>query len=174
MPKKQSSIRQKQLRSAAITALILLVLAVAFIVLQLNTAAPPAPADQRMTLAPEIITNLTQLPQATPLAGEAADQLDALAALVEACEDYTPERRSQMQQHIAWLRAPAELPADIIIALGSNPPGKLIFGMATYTSIQWRLNDSPTESCLLPIGERLNSMLVAAGEPPFPDFPPGS
>jgi hypothetical protein len=39
--------------------------------------------------------------------------------------------------------------------------------MASYTSIQWRLNDRPPDSCLVPISTLLNEMLVAAGEPSF-------
>lgn len=126
--------------------------------------------EPRMTMEPQIVTNLTELPQTLPLSGDAAVQLNELRALVESCPDYEPARQSQMIQHIEWFIAPALIPPDVIIALGANPTGKLIFGMATYTSIQWNLIDHAPASCLLPIGKRLNEMLIAAGEESFPVF----
>lgn len=153
--------------SLLITLGIIGVVAVVVVGAQL-AGAPDAPTPPAaLTLDPQIRLNLTQLPQATPLTGEAAAELLALQRLVAACPDYAPERRSQMQQHLAWLQNPASIPPDMIIALGANPTGKLLYGMATYTSIQWRLNDRPAESCLVPIAEMLDTMLVAAGEPPF-------
>jgi hypothetical protein len=130
----------------------------------------PQAAGQRMTLEPEIIANLTRLPQATPLSGESANEVNALRALVDSCPDYISPRRSQMEQHIEWLLNPALIPTDIVIALGANPTGKLLYGMATYTSIQWRVDNRPPDSCLLSVGKMLNEMLAAAGEEPFPIF----
>ncbi|MCZ7542181.1 MAG: hypothetical protein M5R40_00960 [Anaerolineae bacterium] len=51
-----------------------------------------------------------------------------------------------MHQHIDWIIDPSTIPADIIIALGSNASGKLIFGMATYTSSEWRLGGRNPDS----------------------------
>jgi hypothetical protein len=162
--------RFRRLPSGLITGLVIVLLAVVIILAQVLSNGRPQPTEQQMTLEPQIITNLTQLPVATPLSGEAAHQVNQLRTLITGCPDYTPERRSQMEQHIEWLLHPAQIPGDITIALGSNPTGKLIFGMATYTSIQWSLEDRPTDSCLLPIGNMLNEMLVAAGEEPFDVF----
>ncbi len=164
------------LRSALITVAIILVIGVGIVLLQVrgNTQvqgnAPSQPAGQSMTLDPQIGKNLTEIPHTAPLTGDAADQVNQLKALVEACPDYTTERLSQMEQHISWLLNPATIPPEMIIALGANPPGKLVYGMATYTSIQWSLNDHAPDSCLLPIGTMLNTMLVADGEEPFPAF----
>ena len=162
--------RFKQLPSGLTTGLVIVLLVVVIILAQVLGNGRPQSAGQRMTLEPQIITNLTQLPVATPLSGDAASQVQELRTLVAACPDYTPERRSQMEQHIQWLLHPAQIPGDITIALGTNPTGRLIFGMATYTSIQWSLEDRPTDSCLLPIGYMLNEMLIAAGEEPFDVF----
>lgn len=158
----------RRLQNGLITGLVVLLVASAIILIQLVSSDSPPTGGQRMTLQPQIMTNLTQLPQATPLSGEAADQVSRLKAMVDACPDYTPERRSQMEQHIEWLLHPASIPPDIIIALGVNPTGRLVYGMASYTSIQWRLNDRAPDSCLIPIGALLDEMLSAAGEPPFP------
>ncbi len=125
------------------------------------------PSAGSMTLAPAIADSLTALPQATPLAGEAGGLLTDLETMMAACAAYSDERRRQMQQHITWLQNPAEIPRDVAIALGENPTARLIFGMATYTSTQWRLDERPPESCLMPIGETLNQMLVSFGEQPF-------
>ncbi len=157
-------------RGGLLTGIIILALAGIVIVVQIAGNSSQQTGGQRMTLEPEIIANLTRLPQATPLSGDSANQVNELRTLVEACPDYVAARRGQMEQHIEWLLNPAQIPGDIVIALGDNPTGKLIYGMATYTSIQWRVNNRPPNSCLLPIGNMLNEMLVAAGEEPFPIF----
>lgn len=125
---------------------------------------------QRVTLEPQVIANLTEFPSAPPLTGELADQVHQIQALLHACPDYSPERRSQMQQHINWLLQPSTIPGDILMALGANPNSKLIFGMATYTLSEWGLRGKSSNSCLLPIGKRLNLMLAAAGEETFREF----
>ena len=119
------------------------------------------------TLDPTIIANLTAIPEMQPPSGPAADQLHALQAKVDTCVDYSEARMRQMDQHIAWLLAPSTIPAEILIAGGTNPLGKIVFGMAVYTSSEWRLRDRPTGSCLIPIGRTLNEMLAAAGETPM-------
>ena len=120
-----------------------------------------------MTFNPQTVINLTELPQATPLSGVEADTWNEFRAKVDACDAYSPERRLQMEQHIQWLLDPSDMPPDVILALGDDPTERLIFGMAAYTSTQWRLDNRPPDSCLVPIGRTLNNMLVALGEPPF-------
>jgi hypothetical protein len=155
-------------QSGLITGLVILGLAVAVIGAQVLGSQQPSPESH--ALPPQVVVNLTQLPQTAPLSGDEAAQLNDFRALVEACPDYDPTRQNQMFQHIEWLLTPALIPPDIVIVLGANPTGKLIVGMATYTSLQWNLLDHAPDSCLLPIGRRLNDMLVAAGEEPFPVF----
>jgi hypothetical protein len=162
--------RSSSTRALVGLAILLLVLAagaVIVIALSAQDRAPDQPGQQVITLESEIIANLTNLPQATPLSGEAASQWEALRATVIDCDDYRPERRHQMEQHIDWLLDPSDIPTDIIIALGTNPTGRLIFGMATYTSSEWRLGGRQPDSCLLPIGQLLNELLVAYGDEPF-------
>ena len=119
------------------------------------------------TTDPQIIVNLTQLPRATPLTGEAASPVNDLRASVEACADYSDARRGQMIQHLDWLIDPSDMPPDVILAMGENPQERLVFGMATYTSIEWRLRDRPPDSCLVPIGRTLNQLLIQLGSEPF-------
>jgi hypothetical protein len=122
---------------------------------------------QVMTVAPEVIANLTQMPLATPLSSADAVQWREIRTMVDACDEYSPERRSQMVQHLDWLVDPSGIPPNVILALGSNSQERLVFGMATYTSIQWRLGHRQPDSCLVPIGLRLNDLLVALGGEPF-------
>jgi hypothetical protein len=135
-----------------------------FLLLQDTGDDEPQPVA---TTDPQVIVNLTQLPQATPLTGEAASQWNDLRASVEACADYSAERRSQMIQHLDWIIDPSDMPPDVIRAMGANPQERLVFGMATYTSIEWRLRDRPPDSCLVPIGRTLNTQLVELGTQPF-------
>ncbi|MBK8025296.1 MAG: hypothetical protein IPK19_28890 [Chloroflexi bacterium] len=103
-------------------------------------------------------------------AGEILPAIDVIAEQVAACDEYREERRSQMNQHIAWIHNPDGIPADILIAMGDNPIGRLVFGMGAYTSSEWRLADRPADSCLLPIGQALNQVLAAVGETTFEEF----
>ena len=152
------------------TVLLIVGIGVVVVLAQLVGRQPPPPAALPMTMEPAVIANLTGLPAATPLVGEAADEIAALRTAMAACPDYTEARRSQMEQHLQWLLEPAQIPPEIIIALGANTTGRLIYGMATYTAIQWRTDGRRVESCLLPIGQTLNAMLLAAGEEPFAIF----
>jgi hypothetical protein len=131
------------------------------------SSGPPTPMMPAMTIDPQTVSNLTALPQATPLSGVEADVWNTLRDQVDACDDYSPERRRQMEQHIEWLLDPSGIPPDVIVAMGGDTTERLIFGMAGYTSAQWRLNGRPPDSCLVPIGRALNDMLVAVGDPPF-------
>ncbi|MCU0513407.1 MAG: hypothetical protein MUE40_12665, partial [Anaerolineae bacterium] len=129
-------------------------------------SATPA---QRITLAPRVIANLTAQPAAA-VSPDLAEAMTRLQPLLDGCPAYSPERRRQMQQHIDWITQPAGIPTDILIALGDDPPARLLFGMASYTAIEWRLQGRPADSCLLPIGRLVNALAVAAGEEALPEF----
>ncbi|MDZ4766454.1 MAG: hypothetical protein SGI73_18090 [Chloroflexota bacterium] len=136
----------------------------AFVVVQPTCCAFPTQTPaQAMTLPPEVRANLTALPRATPLSGDAANTLNALGAQVNACADYDAARRDQMLQHIAWLIAPSSIPPNLIPAFGTNLTERLLYGMATFTRNMWRATGDAPDSCLLAIGRRVNGLLVAAG-----------
>lgn len=135
-----------------------------------RSVSPSATPAQSMTLEPQIIDNLTRIPQSVVLTGDLAEQVRQIQTMLDDCPSYSDERRSQMQQHIDWLLTPSEIPRDIILALGANPTGKLILGMATYTLSDWGLQNQPAQSCLLTIGQSLNNMLLASGETPLDEF----
>ena len=163
-----------------ITALLALIIVVGVIIArrpplsEQASQVPSAPSSsQMMTLDPVIIDNLTQFPKATPLAGEAANDMNSLRALVDACPDYDASRRQQMEEQIQFIMNPSVLPGEVLIALGKDPPGKLLFALANLTKVQWQLIKSPADSCLVPIGKRLNQLLVADNQPPISAFEGG-
>jgi hypothetical protein len=147
--------------------LLMVLSTVVFVLLNNGDSSSSSQPQPVMTLDPQTIINLTQLPQATPLSGADADTWNEFRAKVDACDAYSPERRRQMKQHIQWLIDPSDMPPDVIVAMGGNVTERLIFGMAGYTSAQWRLNNRPPDSCLVPIGRALNDMLVALGDSPI-------
>jgi hypothetical protein len=120
-----------------------------------------------ITLDATVRANVTNVPLATPLSQTDAAEYVAFQREIAACGDYSPERLSQMLLHIEWLINPSTIPADTITAFGSNVQGTLVFGMASYTSIQWRLLERPADSCLVAIGQQLDAMLVANGRTPL-------
>ena len=120
-----------------------------------------------ITLDATVRANVTNIPLATPLSPADAADYAALQRQIVSCADYSPERLSQMLQHMDWLINPSTIPADTITAFGANVQGTLVFGMASYTSIQWRLLDRPADSCLVEIGQQLDTMLTTFGRTPL-------
>ena len=146
--------------------------AIIALVIGLNLNSQAVPATQNtpsfmMTLDPTVIANLTSIPQSTPLSDEEAEQFLNFVEQIESCDDYSDERRSQMLQHIEWLINPSTIPSEMLIALGTNIDAGLIFGMASFTSIEWRLLERPADSCLIDIGRDINILLEAVGREPI-------
>lgn len=165
--------RRSSLRVRLVLTVLLLLVAAFAVVFLLQQAASPqsaASGGQVMTLDPQIVANLTALPLATPLSAQAANDLVALGELVKACDAYSSERRDQMLLQIDLIIHPAAMSRDVIIGLGANPRGRLLFALGNVTAIQWRLDDQPADSCLLPIGRRINDLLVEAGQEPVAVF----
>jgi hypothetical protein len=141
--------------------------------IDINGNAVDAPVGTRVpgvASSSDLINLMTALPSAQPLTGPLADDVHAVAQMVSSCNDYSAARRTQMNQHIAWLLQPNTLPKDVIIALGTNINGRLIAGMATYTLSDWGLKNKDPGSCLLPIGKKLNDMSAANGEERIKEF----
>lgn len=118
------------------------------------------------TADPVLITTLTALPEAVPLTGTAAAEMYALEVLVAACDEYSEARRTQINQHIRWLRYPAETPQQVLMAMAATNRS-LLYGIADLTATEWRQRERPAVSCLRDLGLRLNDMLAAAGETPL-------
>lgn len=170
--KRGSTQADKRMFIGSLVFFLVSLLIVAIVLTNRQRPSPPSIATpaQAMTFEPQIINNLTSIPQAVALTGDLAEQVHQIQTMLNDCPSYSDERRQQMQQHIDWLLTPSEIPRDIILALGSNATGKLILGMATYTLSDWGLQNRPAESCLLTIGQSLNNMLLASGETPLDEF----
>lgn len=132
----------------------------------IGATATPA---QSMPLDPTVRANLQDV-SAQVLPDDQQETVKQIQTMLNDCPDYGEARRSQMQQHITWLLDPSGIPTDILMAIGANPRGRLMMGMATYTAVEWRLLGRPAESCLLPIGKLVNTLLEANGEPTDPAF----
>ncbi|MBX3086027.1 MAG: hypothetical protein KF716_30605 [Anaerolineae bacterium] len=135
-----------------------------------NTTTATLASTPLATVPSGLTATLTQVPAPVPIAGEFADQVRKVGQMVAACPDYTDARRTQMNLHISWLLAPDTIPQYMKLPLGNNPTGRLIEGMATFTSAEWGLRSKDPTSCLLPIGKQLNLLLVATGQAAFSEF----
>lgn len=133
----------------------------------------PPTVEPLMTLAPELIANLTAIPQGIALTGDLPQQITELETQVKTCPDYSPQRRSQMEQHFVWLRDSSTMPREVALGIAANPAGRLILGMATFTAAEWGQRSRPANSCLLPIGRYLNTLLAQTGEEIFEEFEGG-
>lgn len=149
-----------------LTVVLLLIAVIALLAITQQAAAP----GQTLSIDPTIVSNLTNIPQATPLSGQDANDMVALSEMVKACDAYSPERRDQMLLQIELIVNPAAMPRDVIIGLGANPRQRLLMAIGGVTGIQWRLLDQPPDSCLVPIGGRINELISAVGGTPVAIF----
>ena len=94
----------------------------------------------------------------------------SLQDMVSACDELHPNRRQTVVQHLDWLLMPDDIPAEFLRLYGQNTQGKLAFGAVYMVAVQWKLDGRNADSCLIPIGERLNTMTAAFGERPVPEF----
>src|SRR5262249_44093354 len=78
---------------------------------------PTSTPAQVMTLEPAIIANMTTVPSG--VTGDLSVQVDTVERMLNECADFGTERRQQMQQHIAWLRNPGDIPRDLLPAFGA-------------------------------------------------------
>jgi hypothetical protein len=160
-------------RQRFFASLIFFVVTVAVVVLSSSSRTGTAPVTatpaQVLPLDPTVRANV-QDAASLALPAEQQETLREIQRLLDDCPDYGDQRRGQMQQHIDWLLEPTAIPPDILMAIGANPMGRLLLGMATYTAVEWRLLGSPAESCLPPIGRVVNTLVAANGETPDPAF----
>ncbi len=143
---------------------------------------PPSPTPSPAT-TPTPLPSATPTPISTPTATKvpAARALPTLSPeqarpyrniqdMALACDELHPNRRRTVLQHMDWLTRPDEIPGQFLNLFGQNVQGELAFGAAYMVAVQWKLNGRPAESCLIPIGERLNTMVAVFGKEPVPEF----
>ena len=160
-------------RGALITAAVGVVLIVVMVVAVVAASRGPQPSSapsQQLTLDATTISNLTRIPAAPALSGEAAQPYVELGQMIDACADFDETHRMQMRQHLTWLLDPSAIPSNILVGVGPDPIGKLLFGMGSFAQNQWLQIDNSPGSCVVPVGKRLNELLKAAGQPTFKVF----
>lgn len=130
---------------------------------------PPIP-PAGSAVPPTVAALMTSIPAQVENVGGFSDGLDDLETMVEACGDYSDDRRAQMALHFQWLRNPDLIPRDLLVAMGAESVNRLVLGMSTFTLQEWSAQDRPADSCLVPIGQRLNDLLVSLGMPAAEQF----
>jgi len=141
------------------------------------TPAPPAatrPAFAQglptLTPIPGLKATLTALPKQPPMPAEQARPYRELRAAVEKCNAYNPNRKLGILSQIDYVLQPATVPSDFVILYGNRWPGRMIYGAAYLSALEWKLAGRDPNSCLYPIGVSFNALLVALGEETFPEF----
>lgn len=147
-----------------------LLVIVALVTLTIPSAPGVSAPAQMSTMDPTIVSNLTRIPNATPLPVEESSEWRAFQQNVLACNDYSTRRKTQMVRYIEWLINPAQIPPDLIVLFGNNTSAGLIRAMALDTETEWRLKQRPKESCLVTVGRQLNDMLIATDQEPIPIY----
>ena len=132
-----------------------------------NSPAPEPTATPPPTPTSLPHPTLVPLPTISP---EQAAPFREIQAMAEACQALHPNRRQTVIQHMEWLINVDDIPQQFLQLYGHNVQGKLAFGAVYMVAVQWKLDGRPEDSCLIPIGTRLNSMTNALGEQPVPEF----
>jgi hypothetical protein len=137
-------------------------------------ARPSRPASASASLiqspAPDIAATVTAVHKLPPLSPEQAKPYLEIKMLTLACPEFHPNRQVVILRHMDWLMQPAAVPPELINLYGSSVSEQLIFGAAYTTAVEWKTGGRQPDSCLLPIGGHLNTLLVELDRPPLPEF----
>jgi hypothetical protein len=113
------------------------------------------------------VTAALKLPALSP--EQAAPYLE-IQELVQTCEEFHENRRLTVLTHMQWLTHPSETPPELISFFGDNISSQLVFGAAYAVATEWKVGGRLPASCLIPIGDRLNVILVDLGRKPVAEF----
>ncbi len=119
---------------------------------------------------PGVAATVTAVRRLPTLSAEQARPYNEISALVRQCGEFHPNRQRAILQHMAWLTHPSDVPVELISIYGDQWPTRLVFGAAYLTAVEWKESGRKQESCLIPVGTRLNALLVEMGEEPLSDF----
>jgi hypothetical protein len=123
-----------------------------------------------LTAVPGIAATVTAVRKLAPLPAEQARPYLEIRDLVLECDQFHPNRRVTVLQHLEWLTNPADVPPEFINLYGNDLPGQLAFGAVYMVAIEWKAGGRQADSCLIPIGDQLNTILVGLGRQPAPEF----
>ncbi|MCX7669207.1 MAG: hypothetical protein N2439_03950, partial [Anaerolineae bacterium] len=135
-------------------------------------AQPPAAARTLPTLTPipGLKATLTALPKQPPMPAEQARPYRALRTAVEQCNAYNPNRKQGILSQIDYVLQPATVPSEFVVLYGDKWRGRMIYGAAYLSALEWKLAGRDRNSCLYPIGVSFNALLITLGEQTFPEF----
>ena len=125
---------------------------------------------RRATPLPGIAATVTAVRRLPPLSSEEALPYEELRALVQTCHELHPNRQRAILQHLDWLTHPNTTPVELISLYGDQWRAKIAFGAAYLAAIDWNTTGRKANSCLVPIGIRLNALLSEMGEKPIVEF----
>ncbi|MCS7221898.1 MAG: hypothetical protein RML36_05325 [Anaerolineae bacterium] len=134
-----------------------------------NTAENRGPFRWATPL-PGIAATVTAVRRLPTLSPEEALPYEELRALVQACDELHPNRQRALLQHLDWLTHPNTAPVELIALYGEQWRAKIAFGAAYLTAVDWNTTGRKSDSCLVPIGARLNVLLAEMGGKPIAEF----
>jgi hypothetical protein len=135
----------------------------------------PAPsgtmvAIPTLTPIPGLKATITALPKQPPMSSEQARPYIELRAAVEECGAYNENRKLAILNQIDYVVKPSTVPSDFVVLYGSEWPGRMIYGAAYLSALEWKLAGQSRTSCLYHIGVSFNTLLRQLGQSPFPEF----
>jgi hypothetical protein len=141
------------------------------------TTAPPTATPRgtavvvsTLTPIPGIKATLTALPKQPPLPPDEAQKYQELRAAVERCTAYNENRKIGILSQIDYLLQPATVPSDFVLLYGDEWRGRLLYGSAYLSALEWKLAGRDRSSCLYPIGVSFNALLRDLHQSTFPEF----
>jgi hypothetical protein len=132
--------------------------------------SPSATSPLILTPAPGVAATVTAVHKLPPLPPEQARPFLEIKMLALGCQEFHPNRQVVILRHMDWLMQPAAAPPELINLYGSGLSEQLIFGAAYTTAVEWKTGGRRPDSCLIPIGTQLNTLLVELDRQPLPEF----
>jgi hypothetical protein len=123
-----------------------------------------------LTPIPGLRATLTALPRQSPMPSDQAAVYLDLRAAVERCTAYNENRKIAILHQIDYVVQPATVPSEFVLVYGSEWPGRLIYGSAYLSALEWKLAGRERASCLYPIGVTFNALLRQLGQQTFPEY----
>ena len=112
-----------------------------------------------LTPIPGIKATLTALPKQPPLSQDEAKRYQELRAAVERCNAYNENRKLGILSQIDYVLQPATVPPEFVRLYGDDWQGRLLYGSAYLSALEWKLGGRDRSSCLYPIGVSFNALL---------------
>lgn len=123
-----------------------------------------------LTPIPGLKATLTALPSQAPISSDLARPYIELRTAVEQCKVYNENRKLAILTQIDYVVKPATVPSNFIVIYGSEWPGRMIYGSAYLSALEWKLAGRDRASCLYPIGVSFNALLRDLHQETFPEF----